>query len=47
MNERGAKSVQSLMRMLSEPPEGLLYFAIFGSQARGTTHDITGGDGCE
>lgn len=36
MNERGAASVQSIIRnVLSEPPDGLLYFAIFCSQVRG------------
>ncbi len=37
MNKRAAVSVQSIKQnILAEPPEGLLYFAIFGSQVRGT-----------
>lgn len=40
MNTRGAKSVQSIMQnVLYEPPESLLYFAIFGSQVRGTERE--------
>lgn len=40
MNARGAKSVQSIMEnVLHKPPEGLLYFAIFGSQVKGTERE--------